>query len=420
MKLINPSRRSILKGAFSAIGFSATSQFGPFISSSARADIPESINWAGISYIEGENADLAYSRDALSIRVPENPNQSQADKALWDALSSINWKEIGLPNFDMGGYANTRYGMIFALANEMVIKLDAREDYTDVVLRLVGYNILFNVETRNIVSTFPVRGKYLQSYDGLRKINLTKLFLKMITGSDNTDDSIASWYKQRLSSQSFETGGDGSWTFQVSTITHRDRVIEDCAGIGTTVDKFKDMIGLAATAAFGDAIKAPVIPFRISRATERDMLIVFSDSGKMGLALPRPNYAIEINLRGWHFDEKQITKHRKQVGLAVGMNIRIFDADFQKDIFNQRYRGIHKYIEMSNRDSASSRLSRVYILYEGLLEMAFNAIADINLRKQLVEGYVRATDDMELSYSLLSKDTRVLDRESRSVMETTQ
>ena len=421
MQTLNLTRRSIFRTALSVVGVSAVSRFAPFILPAARADIPESVNWAGISYIEGEHSDLVYSRDALNISVQGNSNQSKANKALWDALSGVNWKEVGLPNFDLEGYATTRFGMIFALATEMIIKLDAQEDYTDVVLRLVGYNILFNVETRNVISTFPVRGKYLQSYEGLRTINLTELFLGMITGSGNTGDSIASWYRKNLSSHSFEMGKIGDWTFQVSPLTHRERVIGDCVAIETTVDKFKDMIGLAATTAFGDAMKAPVIPFRTSRATERDMLIVFSDSKTMGLALPSPDYAIEVKLRGWHFAEEQVTQHRKQVGLAVGMNIRIYDTDFKKEIFNQRYRGVHKYIEMSNKDSASSRLSRVYILYEGLLERAFEAITDTNVRERLVNGDVdRATEDMELSFMVLSKDNRLLDGQSSAVMKVIQ
>jgi len=428
--MLNLTRRSIFNTALSVVGVSAVSRFAPFILPAARADISESVNWAGISFISGPHADLVYSSDALKIKVPGNSNETKANKALRDALSSVNWKEVGLPNFDMMGYATTRFGMIFALATEMIIKLDAQEDYTDVVLRLVGYNILFDVETRNVISTFPVRGKYLQSYEGLRTINLTKLFLGMITGSGNTGDSIASWYRKNLSSHSFEIK-DRSWSFQVAPLTHRDRVIGDCVAIEITVDKFKDMIGLAATAAFGDAMKAPVIPFRMSRATERDMLIVFSDTKRMGLPLPSPDYAIEVKLRGWHFDEEQVTQHRKQVGLAVGMNIRIvdeatrlanknYDTGFKEEIFNQRYRGIHKYIEMSNRDSASSRRSRVYILYEGLLEIAFKAIADTNIRKRLVDGDVRATEDMELSYMVLSKDNRLLDSQSSAVMEVIQ
>lgn len=416
MQTLNLTRRSILNTALSVVGVSAVSGFTSLIPSAGRAEILESVNWAGISYISGPHADLIHSRNALKIKVSGNSNQSKANKALWNALSSVNWKEVGLPNFDMEGYATTQFGMIFALATEMIIKLDAQEDYTDVVLRLVGYNILFDVETRNVISTFPVRGKYLQSYEGLRTVNLTELFLGMITGSNNTGDSIAAWYEKNLSSHSFEARNRG-WSFQVAPLTYRDRVIEDCAAIGTTVEIFQDMVGLAATAAFGDATKAPVIPFRISRATSRDMLIVFSDSKRMGLALPSPNYAIEVKLRGWHFAEEQVTQHRKQVGLAVGMNIRIYDTDFKKEIFNQRYRGIHKYIEMSNRDSASSRLSRVYILYEGLLEISFKAITDTNIRKRLVNGDVRATEDMELSYMVLSKDNRLLDSQSSAVME---
>lgn len=424
MRPIGMSRRNILKSALSLIGISVATRYSPFIYSPVYASSQESVNWAGISYIDGEHADLNHTRDALKITVPGS-NQTKVNKALEDALSDLNWEEIGLSNLVMEGYATTRYGMIFALATEMIIKLDVREEYTDVILRLVGYNILFNNESKTIVSTFPVRGKYLQIYEGSKAVNITDLFLEMITGANNASDSVASWYRENLSSRSFKLGEDKGWTWVVAPILHRDRVVADCAGIDTSVAKFKDMIGLAATAAFGDALNTPVSPFRLSRATEADMLEVGGDY-EMSLKLPEPDYAIEIKLRGWQFDEEQITQHRKQIGLVVGVSIRFVEVNrreesgnfnFGEEFFNQRYRGIHRYLEMSNRDSASSRLSRVYILYEGLLEIAFRAIAEDSIRKQLLDGYVRETEFMQLSYTVMPDNKQSIDSQSRAVMK---
>lgn len=415
--MVNFTRRSILKASIPILSFPTVISLHSFISSKAYSGISESVNWAGISYLSGgrKQVDLNFTRKALEIKAPGS-NQSKANKALLDALSSVNLQDVGL-NLDFSGYARgARFGMIFALANELIIKLDKQEDYTDVVLRLVGYNILFNIKKRDILSTFPVRAKYLQSYEGPVNVDLPKAFLEMITGGLGQNDSIASWYTSKLASYPFELKYGGG-SFQVVAPIHRDRVRKDCAAIDITVDKISDMIGLAATTAFGDVMKAPIIPFRKSRATGADMLVRFATGSEtIGLALPSPDYAVEIMLRGWQFKEEQVTEHRKQVGLAVGMNIRIYETYSNKEIFSQRYRAIHKYLEMVNKDNASSRLSRVYILYEGLVEQAFNAIADVSLRKRLVEGDTRITEDMELSYKLMQEDLAILNKESDEVM----
>ena len=68
MQTLNLTRRSILNMALSVVGVSAVSRFASFIVPAARADISESVNWAGISIISGPHADLVYSSDALKIK----------------------------------------------------------------------------------------------------------------------------------------------------------------------------------------------------------------------------------------------------------------------------------------------------------------------------------------------------------------
>ena len=328
--VVSFTRRSILKASIPILSFPTVVSLHSFISSKAYSGISESVNWAGISYLSGDRkqVDLNFTRKALEIKAPGS-NQSKANKALLDALSSVNLQDVGL-NLDFSGYARgARFGMIFALANELIIKLDKQKDYTDVVLRLVGYNILFNIEKRDILSTFPVRAKYLQSYEGPVNVDLPKALLEMITGGLGQNDSIASWYTSKLASYPFELKYGGG-SFQVVAPIHRDRVRKDCAAIDITVDKISDKIGQAATTAVGDVMKAPIIPFRKSRATGADMLVRFATGSEtIGLALPSPDYAVEIMLRGWQFKEEQVTEHRKQVGLAVGMNIRIYETYYR-------------------------------------------------------------------------------------------
>ena len=102
--------------------------------------------------------------------------------------------------------------------------------------------------------------------------------------------------------------------------------------------------------------------------------------------------------------------------LGARIEVQIFEIDGGRPIFTQQFFGQWAFLEYADPDFQMNRKSRIYLLHETLLDRAFDAILNVDMRGQLYDGLsIQKKADEAYYLEALSEDWNVLSEECAEV-----
>ena len=435
-------RRSFLSLAAAGGMFSAGGRFS-FVST-AQAAIPGTVTWGGAYLLDEGTKEMPHTKAALAMNASSSPTGQSANKALLDAIRSVDWSTADIDLRAGMDKQQTRYGMVFGLSRESVLQSGYRpsEDATAFNLRLTGYNIVYDIMDRRIIATFAVRGRYFTALAGDVGISaLPGLYFDLLANKKNTG-SIARFMTDLALAYEYDIKYRGrNFRYIETSTTEFGQVASDL--IGLDPDQYGEELALVATTAFSEKLKVPVIPYQkttaVNRRMVREMTIVASSGGSpLNTALPLGEAQIGIRLinHGWEFQETDVELQGRmktgqlkslqnkslvdfnqvEVTLGARIEIQIFEIDGGHPIFTQQFFGQWAFLEYADPDFQMNRKSRIYLLHETLLDRAFDAILNEDMRGQLYDGLsIQKKADEAYYLEALSEDWNVLSEECAEV-----
>ena len=436
-------RRQFLGSATATGALHATCNFIPLISS-ANAAIPGTVTWGGAYLLDETTTDMPYTKAALAMNASSSPTGQSVNRALLDAIRVADWTKAGI-NLRAGmDKQETRYGMVFGLSRESVLQSGYRpsEDATAFNLRLTGYNVVYDILDRRIIATFAVRGRYFTALTGKAGSSaLPVLYFDLLANKQNSG-SIARFMTDLALNYEYDIKYRGKNFRYIETgTTEFGRVASDL--IKLDPDQYGEELALVATTAFSEKLKVPIIPYQKTTAVNRRMvqemtIVTSSGESPLNTALPLGEAQIGIRLinHGWEFQERDVElQGRMKVGqleslqnkslvdfnqvevtLGARIEIQIFEIDSGRPIFTQQFFGQWAFLEYADPDFQMNRKSRIYLLHETLLDRAFDAILNEEMRGQLYDGLSMQKKADEAYYlEALSEDWDVLSEECAEV-----
>jgi hypothetical protein len=435
-------RRQFLSSA-TAGGLYATSHYLPLISS-ADAAVPGTVTWGGAYLLDETTTDMPHTRAALAMNASSSPTGQSVNKALLDAIRAADWTKAGIDLRAGMDKQETRYGMVFGLSRESVLQSGYRpsEDATAFNLRLTGYNILYDILDRRIIATFAVRGRYFTALAGNAGGSaLPELYFDLLANKQNTG-SIARFMTDLALDYEYDIKYRGKNFRYIDTVTTEfGQVAADLIGLDPV--QYGEEIALVATTAFSEKLKVPVIPYQKTTAVNRRMLremTIVSSSGDSPLNTALPLAEAQIGIRvfnhGWEFQERDVELQGRiktgqlkslqnkslvdfnqvEVTLGARIEIQIFEIEGGRPILSQQFFGQWAFLEYADPEFQMDRKSRVYLLHETLLDRAFDAILNEDMRGKLYDGLsIQQKADEAYYLEALSEDWDVLSGECAEV-----
>jgi hypothetical protein len=436
-------RRQFLSSATAAGGLYATSHYLPLISS-ANAAVPGTVTWGGAYLLDETTTDMPHTRAALAMNASSSPTGQSVNKALLDAIRAADWTKAGIDLRAGMDKQETRYGMVFGLSRESVLQSGYRpsEDATAFNLRLTGYNILYDILDRRIIATFAVRGRYFTALAGNAGGSaLPELYFDLLANKQNTG-SIARFMTDLALDYEYDIKYRGKNFRYIDTVTTEfGQVAADLIGLDPV--QYGEEIALVATTAFSEKLKVPVIPYQKTTAVNRRMLremTIVSSSGDSPLNTALPLAEAQIGIRvfnhGWEFQERDVELQGRiktgqlkslqnkslvdfnqvEVTLGARIEIQIFEIEGGRPILSQQFFGQWAFLEYADPEFQMDRKSRVYLLHETLLDRAFDAILNEDMRGKLYDGLsIQQKADEAYYLEALSEDWDVLSGECAEV-----
>ena len=435
-------RRSFLSLAAAGGICSAGGRFS--LVSTAQAAIPGTVTWGGAYLLDETTTLMPHTKAALAMNASSSPTGQSANKALLDAIRSVDWSTADIDLRAGMDKQQTRYGMVFGLSRESVLQSGYRpsEDATAFNLRLTGYNIVYDIMDRRIIATFAVRGRYFTALAGdVGKSALPGLYFDLLANRKNTG-SIARFMTDLALAYEYDIKYRGrNFRYIETGTTEFGRVASDL--IGLDPDQYGEELALVATTAFSEKLKVPVTPYQkttaVNRRMVREMTIVASyGDSPLNTALPFAEAQIGIRLinHGWEFQETDVKLQGRmktgqlkslqnnslvdfnqvEVTLGARIEVQIFEIDGGRPIFTQQFFGQWAFLEYTDPDFQMNRKSRIYLLHETLLDRAFDAILNEDIRGQLYDGLsIQKKADEAYYLEALSEDWDVLSEECAEV-----
>lgn len=436
-------RRQFLSSATAAGGLYATSHYLPLISS-ANAAIPGTVTWGGAYLLDETTTDMPHTKAALAMNASSSPTGQSVNKALLDAIRAADWTKAGIDLRAGMDKQETRYGMVFGLSRESVLQSGYRpsEDATAFNLRLTGYNILYDILDRRIIATFAVRGRYFTALAGNAGGSaLPELYFDLLANKQNTG-SIARFMTDLALDYEYDIKYRGKNFRYIDTVTTEfGQVAADLIGLDPV--QYGEELALVATTAFSEKLKVPVIPYQKTTAVNRRMLremTIVSSSGDSPLNTALPLAEAQIGIRvfnhGWEFQERDVELQGRiktgqlkslqnkslvdfnqvEVTLGARIEIQIFEIEGGRPILSQQFFGQWAFLEYADPEFQMDRKSRVYLLHETLLDRAFDAILNEDMRGKLYDGLsIQQKADEAYYLEALSEDWDVLSGECAEV-----
>ncbi len=436
-------RRQFLSSATTAGGLYATSHYLPLISS-ADAAVPGTVTWGGAYLLDETTTDMPHTKAALAMNASSSPTGQSVNKALLDAIRAADWTKAGIDLRAGMDKQETRYGMVFGLSRESVLQSGYRpsEDATAFNLRLTGYNILYDILDRRIIATFAVRGRYFTALAGNAGGSaLPELYFDLLANKQNTG-SIARFMTDLALDYEYDIKYRGKNFRYIDTVTTEfGQVAADLIGLDPV--QYGEEIALVATTAFSEKLKVPVIPYQKTTAVNRRMLremTIVSSSGDSPLNTALPLAEAQIGIRvfnhGWEFQERDVELQGRiktgqlkslqnkslvdfnqvEVTLGARIEIQIFEIEGGRPILSQQFFGQWAFLEYADPEFQMDRKSRVYLLHETLLDRAFDAILNEDMRGKLYDGLsIQQKADEAYYLEALSEDWDVLSGECAEV-----
>ena len=436
-------RRQFLGSATAAGGLYATSHYLPLISS-ANAAIPGTVTWGGAYLLDETTTDMPHTKAALAMNASSSPTGQSVNKALLDAIRDADWTKAGIDLRAGMDKQETRYGMVFGLSRESVLQSGYRpsEDATAFNLRLTGYNIVYDILDRRIIATFAVRGRYFTALAGKAGgAALPELYFDLLANKQNTG-SIARFMTDLALDYEYDIKYRGKNFRYIDTVTTEfGQVAADLIGLDPV--QYGEELALVATTAFSEKLKVPVIPFQKTTAVNRRMLremTIVSSSGDSPLNTALPLADAQIGIRvfnhGWEFQERDVELQGRiktgqlkslqnkslvdfnqvEVTLGARIEIQIFEIEGGRPILSQQFFGQWAFLEYADPEFQMDRKSRVYLLHETLLDRAFDAILNEDMRGKLYDGLsIQQKADEAYYLEALSEDWDVLSGECAEV-----
>lgn len=436
-------RRQFLSSAAAAGGLYTTSHYLPLISS-ADAAVPSTVTWGGAYLLDETTTDMPHTRAALAMNASSSPTGQSVNKALLDAIRAADWTKAGIDLRAGMDKQETRYGMVFGLSRESVLQSGYRpsEDATAFNLRLTGYNILYDILDRRIIATFAVRGRYFTALAGNAGGSaLPELYFDLLANKQNTG-SIARFMTDLALDYEYDIKYRGKNFRYIDTVTTEfGQVAADLIGLDPV--QYGEEIALVATTAFSEKLKVPVIPYQKTTAVNRRMLremTIVSRSGDSPLNTALPLAEAQIGIRvfnhGWEFQERDVELQGRiktgqlkslqnkslvdfnqvEVTLGARIGIQIFEIEGGRPILSQQFFGQWAFLEYADPEFQMDRKSRVYLLHETLLDRAFDAILNEDMRGKLYDGLsIQQKADEAYYLEALSEDWDVLSGECADV-----
>ena len=436
-------RRQFLGSATAAGGLYATSQYLPLISS-ANAAIPGTVTWGGAYLLDETTTDMPHTKAALAMNASRSPTGQSVNKALLDAIRAADWTKAGIDLRAGMDKQETRYGMVFGLSRESVLQSGYRpsEDATAFNLRLTGYNVVYDILDRRIIATFAVRGRYFTALAGQAGDSaLPELYFDLLANKQNTG-SIARFMTDLALDYEYDIKYRGKNFRYIDTVTTEFGQVASVL-IGLDPVQYGEELALVATTAFSEKLKVPVIPYQKTTAVNRRMLremtiVASSGNSPLNTALPLGEAQIGIRVfnHGWEFQERDVELQGRiktgqlkslqnkslvdfnqvEVTLGARIEIQIFEIDGERPILSQQFFGQWAFLEYADPEFQMDRRSRIYLLHETLLDRAFDAILNEDIRGQLYDGLsIQKKADEAYYLEALSEDWDVLSGECAEI-----
>ncbi len=366
-----------------------------------------SINWVGSSFLTGSGNIKKFfpiSKKASEILMSDS-NASFFNYHLTKILSDKPLKDV---NLSLQGYdQNAKLAFTLGFGGEF----DYGYTYDDEIkeyqylLRIYSYSILYDPNSRTIISSYPVRYFAITSSKiGSASINQKSEMLKYHMYNENAPNkNIVFAFRKEIENQSFVIK---KWQGRRPKVTEVS--IPTDLNLYKTLklphERFKEFVGQETTFAYGSILKSPIIPYIKTKGLGVTTISRFDAATKLyqkvATKLPNPDVEIKVFHQGWEFYEEKIKNLSDLLSVELGMGIQIiiYDKFEEVEIYNQFFVAAHNYFEKKNNElrSDDATLSK---LTAALLDRVFRSIIDQNYRKSLYKGEEIST---ALSYGQLS------------------
>lgn len=444
-------RRTFLGYATAAGGLYGTSRFVPLISSAAAA-IPGTVTWGGAYLLDETTTLMPHTKAALGFNASSSPTGQSVNKALLDAIRAADWTQAGIDLRAGMDKQETRYGMVFGLSRETVLQSGYRpiEDMTVFILRLTGYNIIYDIYDRRIVATFAARGRYFNALPGRQDDTALPAQFFDLLANKNTTGSIARYMTSLALDYEYDIKYRGK-DFQYIETVNTNFAIVAADLVGLDLDAYGEAMALVTTTAFSEKLKVPIVPFQKTTAVNRQMLremtiATTSGTSPLNTALPLKDAQIGIRVinHGWEFKEDDVNLQQRSkanerkllknehldatkeennlvefyqvdINLGTRIEIQIFEIDGDRPIFAQQFFGQWTFKEYADREFQMDKRSRLYLLHETILDRAIDAILNEDMRGQLYDVLELETTEGRYTLEALSEDWDILSGECAEV-----
>ena len=366
----------------------------PLFSRRVQAALPGTVTWGGAYLLEDKPGFMPYTRQALQMNENMSPTGEKANKTLLNEIRAHDWSGSGIDLRTGLKKKQTRYGMVFGLAAEQVLATVYlnRLEATQYILRQIGYVTVYDIIDRRIVSCIAVRGRYLDDKPGPPDESLLpSLFFNLLANKDQSG-SVARFMVEKIKDYPFEEKYQGKY-FKVDPVIFTDLAKLHAEQYNIDLAKYGDDTGFAATTAFSESLKSPLVPYRKTSAVNRNMLdemkIVAMDAENpldTSLQLKPSDAGIEITHEGWEFTVTQTSETRNQVALVTRISIRMYDRVTDETVYHQSFYGRQDFNELPQAGLSIDRKSRLFMLHETLLDRAFASINSEEIRGLVYDG----------------------------------
>jgi hypothetical protein len=344
--------------------------------------------------MEDKSNFMPFSREALKISGDNSPTGQSANETLLNEIRTADWSDASIDVRTGVKKKETRYGMVFGLASEQVLASVYLPQLasTQYILRQIGYLNVYDIIDRRMVSCIAVRGRYLDDQPGVPNDEiLPSLFFNLLAQREQSG-SIAQFLVEKLKTYPFEEKYQGKY-FQVDPVILSDLAKLHAEQVGIDTDRYADDTGFAATTAFSEILRCPMVPYRKTSAINRDMLSemkIVSSSGDSPLNTMLPlkpaDCGVEVIHRGWEFTVTNASDTRNEVALVTRINLRFYDKESGRALLNQEYYGRQDFNELLQAGLSIDRRSRLFMLHETILDRAFAGIASEQQRGTIYDG----------------------------------
>ena len=360
----------------------------------AYAALPGTVTWGGAYLLEDKPGFMPYTRQALQMNENTSPTGEKANKTLLKEIRAHDWSSSGIDLRTGLKKKQTRYGMVFGLAAEQVLATVYLErlQATQYILRQIGYVTVYDIVDRRIVSCIAVRGRYLDDKPGPPDNSILPTLFFNLLANKNQSGSVARFMVEKIGDYPFEEKYQGKY-FQVDPVIFTDLALLHAEQYGIDPEKYGDDIGFAATTAFSENLKSPLVPFRKTSAVNRDMLsemkiVAMTAESPLdtSLKLKPSDMGIEVTHQGWEFTVTQTSETRNQVALVTRISIRMYDKVTSETVYQQSFYGRQDFNELPQAGLSIDRKSRLFMLHETLLDRAFASISSEQMRGLVYDG----------------------------------